>query len=169
MTSDELDKILDGALASYTQEEPRPGLDGRILNRIRTESHTRRFTWLRWAVAVPAFACLVILAVTILTKRNSVQRPLPAPIMAKTAAASPIARAAVQTIVTRRRPKQLRLRKRQQFPTPTPLTDEERALLAFVAHSPKQAQEVFADAKSRSAEPIHIKEISIEPLQDGGQ
>jgi hypothetical protein len=58
---------------------------------------------------------------------------------------------------------------REQFPTPTPLTDEERALLAFVAQSPKQAEEVLADAKSRSSKPIEIKEIQLEPLPDGGQ
>jgi hypothetical protein len=63
----------------------------------------------------------------------------------------------------------LRLPKREQFPTPTPITAEERALLAFVAHSPKQAEVLWEDAKSRTTEPLEIKEIHIEPLQNGGE
>jgi hypothetical protein len=169
MRSDELDKILDGALSSYSREESRPGLEGRVLKRIRAALEQHRFHWLRWAAAIPALVCF-LLAVTFWTTRNSMPKPRkPAPIVAKTASPSLIARQAVQTTVARRRPKHVWLPKREQFPTPAPLTDEERALLAFIAHSPKQAQEVLADAKSRTAGPIHIKEISIEPLQDGGQ
>jgi hypothetical protein len=169
MRSDELDKILDDALSSYSQEEPRRGLENRVLNRIRATRERSRFAWLHWMIPIPAFACVLILAVTILTKRDSVQRPSPAPIMAKRAAASLIAPEAVQTIPTRRRPKHLRLRKREQFPSPTPLTREERSLLAFVARSLKQAEEVLADAKRRSAEPLGIEEIHIEPLRRGGE
>lgn len=58
MASDELDKILDSALASYSQEEPRPGLDRRILNRIRAEGETRRFPWLPWTVANSSYCIL---------------------------------------------------------------------------------------------------------------
>lgn len=62
----------------------------------------------------------------------------------------------------------MRLPKREQFPTPTPLTAEERALLAFVEQSPRQAEKVLADTRRRSEEPIRIEEIHIEPLPDGG-
>jgi hypothetical protein len=167
MGSDELDKILDSALASYSQEEPRQGLDDRIFNRIRAAGEARRFAWLRWAIAIPVFACILFLAVTFWSKRDSVPRASKrAPVIAKRAPVSPVAPPAVQMAVSRRRIK--RLPKREQFPTPTPLTAEERSLLAFVARSPKQAQ-VLADARSRSAEPIQIKEIHIEPLPDRGE
>ena len=169
MRSDELDKILDNALASYPREEPRPGVESRVLNRIRASRQERRFAWLRWAVTIPAFACLLLLALTFWSKRDSTpKRSNPAPIIAKAAPLAPIAPAGVQMSVSRPRLKRLPVPKPEQFPTPTPLTDEERALLAFVARSPKQAEEVFADAKNRSAGPIEIKEIQIEPLQDGG-
>jgi hypothetical protein len=170
MKSDELDKILDTALASYSQEEPRQGLDYRVLNRIHASRDSRRFAWLRWAIAIPAFACLVVLALTFWNKGDSTPKPLkPASLVTVSrprlkSLQSPKAK---QVVVWRGRSR--RLREREQFPTPTPLTDQERALLAFVTRSPKQAQEVLADAKSRSTEPIQIKEIQIEPLQDGGQ
>ena len=73
MGSDELDKILDSALASYSQEEPRPGLDARVLKRIRAAGEARSFAWWRWATAIPVFACLLFLAVTFWGKRDLIQ------------------------------------------------------------------------------------------------
>jgi hypothetical protein len=61
---DELDRLLDEALASYSSEEPRPGLERRVLKRVRAERAPRRFGWWRWAVAVPVLASLLALAVT---------------------------------------------------------------------------------------------------------
>jgi hypothetical protein len=52
-----------------------------------------------------------------------------------------------------------------QFPAPAPVSDEERALLAFVTRAPKEAQEALIDAQQHSAEPIRIEEIKIQPLQ----
>ena len=52
-----------------------------------------------------------------------------------------------------------------QFPAPAPMTNEERALLAFVARAPKQAQEALIDAQQQSVEPIRIEEIKIQPLE----
>jgi hypothetical protein len=170
MKSDELDKILDNALSSYSREEPRPGLEGRVLNRIREARERRRLRWLHWALATPVFACL-LLAVTFWTTRDPAPNSRkPAPIVAKaTPAPPPIATETVQTTVTRRRLKPLHLPKREQFPTPAPLTAEERALLAFVVHSPKQAQQLLADTNSHTMEPLQIKEIQIEPLHNGGE
>jgi hypothetical protein len=170
MGNDELDKILDSALASYSQEEPRPGLDGRVLNHIRAAGEVRRFAWLRWAMAIPALVCLLVLALTFWSKRDLIPRPpKPIPTVAKGLPVLPVAPQITQLAITRPTPKRLpkRLPKREQFPTPTPLTAEERALLAFVAHSPKQAEQALAAMKSRSVEPIQIAEIHIKPLQDG--
>jgi hypothetical protein len=182
MGSDELDKILDRALASYSQEEPRPGLSGRVSNRIRTAGLGHRFSWLRWAMAIPAIASFLLLVFWIFDS----SKPSRSTFRASTeirghAAASPSHdREGAVNIPQKHharlsgsrpgvKPKRLGLPKREQFPTPTPLTAEERALLAFVSRSPKQAQKVLIDAKSRSAEPIQIKEIHIEPLQNGGE
>lgn len=169
MTSDELDKILDSALSNYSREESRPGLEGRVLSRIRAAQERSRFRWCQWALAIPAFACL-LLTITFWTTRDAVPKSQkPAPLVANTAPPLPIAPGVVQTTVTRRRPKHVPLPKRGQFPTPAPLTAEERALLAFVARSPKQAEELFSVAKRRTSEPLDFKPIDIEPLQNGGE
>src|SRR5437879_3724578 len=60
----ELDKLLDEALTSYSSEDPRPGLEQRVLSRVRAAGAPRRFGWWRWAVAIPVFASLLVLAVS---------------------------------------------------------------------------------------------------------
>jgi hypothetical protein len=47
------------------------------------------------------------------------------------------------------------------FPTPVPLTGEERALLAFAVHAPDE----LIDLHRRMEEPIQIEEIKIAPLE----
>jgi hypothetical protein len=178
MRSDELDKILDSALSSYSQKEPRPGLESRVVNRIRASREARKFPWLRWAVAIPVLASLLIVF-WILDSSQPARSKLTG------SAATPQHVAALQNrdrkgafqsrdrkgAVNRlqKHAKDVPLPKEKQFPIPASLTDEERTLLAFVARSPKQAEELLGDAKSRTNEPIEIKEIQIEPLQDGGQ
>jgi len=173
MKSDELDKILDGALSSYSREEPRPGLHARVLDRIRSPQEGSRFGWLRWAVAIPAFACVLFLAVTFWSTRDSIPKSShPARAIAQAgpvANAAPIVRARGKIKVHKRSARRMSLPKREKFPTPAPLTSEERALLAFVARLPKQAEEILINAKRRSAEPLQIEEIHIEPLESSGE
>jgi hypothetical protein len=58
MSRNELDRVLDEALASYTACEPRAGLAGRVLARLESERRPRRWTWL---LGVPAFAGMAVL------------------------------------------------------------------------------------------------------------
>jgi hypothetical protein len=181
MGSDELDKILDRALASYSQEEPRPGLSGRVSNRIGS-AEARRFVWLRWVMAIPAIASFLLLVFWIFDSSKPSRSTFRASTEIRGHAAAFPSRdregavnipqkhhARVSGSRPSVKPKRLGLPKPEQFPTPTPLTAEERVLLAFVSRSPKQAQKVLGDAKSRSAEPIQIQAIQIEPLQNSGE
>src|SRR5690349_4292344 len=54
---DELDRILDTALAAYSASEPRPGLEWRVQNHIRASA--RRIWFPRWVLAIPAAACII--------------------------------------------------------------------------------------------------------------
>ena len=45
MNGDEVDRILDEALASYSLQEPRTGLSGRVMARIRSEGAASRRGW----------------------------------------------------------------------------------------------------------------------------
>ena len=172
MKNDELDKILDGALSSYSREEPRPGLENRVLSRIRAARERRRFEWLRWAIAIPALACF-LLAVTFWSTRPSISKPAqPAQAIGQTgpiAKAAPIAPVRGKVKVKGRRARRMSLPKREEFPTPEPLTDEERELMAFVKLAPDKAREFALDSHTSDVQPLQIKEIHIDPLRASGE
>ena len=59
--NDELDKILEDGLASYSSGEPWPGLEDRVLSRVAAAGAARKRRIWRWMiVAVPAAACLLL-------------------------------------------------------------------------------------------------------------
>jgi hypothetical protein len=62
---DELDRILDAALAKYATAEPREGLEGRILAALRTErTRLTKPTWWRWSV-MAALAAVIVVALAL--------------------------------------------------------------------------------------------------------
>src|SRR5437870_12148651 len=79
---DELDRILDEGLATYSSREPWPGLEERVLSRVAsTRVAAQAFlpvwfrlrTW-RWAVlALPVAVCLLLLGIM----RKPEHRPAP--------------------------------------------------------------------------------------------
>ena len=57
-SGDALDRLLDGALAQYSQVEPRAGLEERVLANLRSQPAHR--PWWMW-VAIPAAVAAVVL------------------------------------------------------------------------------------------------------------
>lgn len=157
MSGDELDRILDSALESYARGEPRPGLEGRVLARVAEARREPRFGW--WGIAAVAAVCGGLVLAILL--RN---QPLPPPPgIVRLNPPAPTVRTATVTPAGRHRVRSLTLPKREQFPTPAPLTAQERAMLRFAEQFPKQALDVSA----REEKPIAIPEIEIKPLDDG--
>src|SRR6185312_1147206 len=61
---DQLDRVLDSALATYADPGPDSGLEQRILGRIANEATPApRRRWLAWSIALPVAAGLLIFAV----------------------------------------------------------------------------------------------------------
>lgn len=165
---DELDRLIDGALASYSSAEPLAGLEGRVLNRVRVARAARRWMF-AWGLGLAVAASVVVAPVVVWTEREAVPKPVE---VGQVKRAFPTATARLPRLVPKRvSVKRSRgpnpLPKLDQFPTPTPLTAEERALLALVEHNPKEAQ-MFADLQKRAEEPIEIQEIQIAPLRIDG-
>ena len=175
----ELDRLVEDALSTYCRQEPESGLEERVLNRIR-EAGIRpkfRFVFPGWAVAAPVVACVTIVIVTFWSPRptqpdvshvlrsggNTATANIKQPEPAITAPTPPQHKMS-------RRPGAMRsaLPKRQQFPTPAPMTGEERALLAFVRNAPEEARKILIDGQQSSTELIQAEEISIAPLQSDG-
>ena len=166
---DELDRILDDALASYSAQEPRVGLAGRVMARVRSEGERTRRIWLLPAIAMAAAACVAI--AMMLWRSDSATRPIViapvGPVIVKKVEQPP---ASLRPAVPRRveHPQHAaRLPQRERFPSPDPLTPGERALLAFVQHSPEAARQLAQPGKPLEIEAISIRPIEIDGLEIG--
>ena len=165
---DPIDALLDEALAGYSSHEPRPGLEQRILNRVRAAGLAPRFAFPRWVFAVPALACLLLWAgIFWIRHAAKPERPEVAHTVAKISA-PPVPPATPEPSRRAVRRRHARYPKLPQFPAPAPITNEERALLALVARAPKEAREALAETRPRNPEPVRIEEINIPPLQSDG-
>ncbi len=173
---DDLDRLIDAALASYADPGPDSGVERRVLARIRTTSlqHRRR---LIWAAGLPAFAAagLMLLFVTNMSRHTGLgsQREKVSQIESVRTAPpgglnAPSRRAAVgSSMYARRRARSAAPMaippKRDTFPSPAPLSHEERALVALLAHTPATQRQDLA-IWLQPAEPIHIATISISSI-----
>jgi hypothetical protein len=159
---DDIERLIEKALASYAAAEPRPGLDARVMARVRVEGRVHR--WWRWAWPVAAAATAVLWFV--LAPRPA--RHTAPPLVARSAEgvpAHPPVRAKLQPARRAARARVAAVTKRSQFPTPYPPTAEERALLAWATRNPDLVREL-AQQLRRTEEPIRIEPIQIEPLED---
>jgi hypothetical protein len=190
---DDLDLLIDSALATYADPGPDSGLEDRVLVtlaavRTKTLRERRRWRtrWLPWAVAIPIAAGLLFLW---LSPRRD--KPLPASERQEARSAPPKAIAprinssnevrphvprryvirSVQPTTPVQTAQAAPLPKLDVFPTPQPLTAEERALGVVVTETPLPAREALVEAQSLDAQPVRIAEIRIPPLEppDQGQ
>jgi hypothetical protein len=152
---DDLDRLIDNALAGYSSAEPLAGLEQRVLRRVRT---VRRRRW--WGlVLIPAAAVLVL---ALLPARHVDVAMAPPPRFVEP---EPIGDATVmeRSPQARRRPRRIQPnRNREYFPTPTPLTPEERVLVELARTKPEQLP-------PPPAQELEIKPIEIAPLVPDGR
>jgi hypothetical protein len=154
--TDELDRMLDAALAKYATVEPRAGLEGRVLAHMRSEPLLlSRRVWLQWglAAAVAAIALVAVLAwrssrapdpvianlLPATIQRQSIQGAKPTP--HATDEVSSAKAASLRKPAARRAPESGAGAhpKLEQFPSPQPLSAEEIALAKYVENFPKEA------------------------------
>lgn len=156
--NDELDRMIDSALAAYSGAEPLAGMEGRVLHRVRAGEATSRRP-LRWAFAFLAAAALVLVAIVIRTPRNTASDKAHVEI---SVAVPPAVAVEIPRVASK--PRRVRIRARR---APSVLTAEEQALRSFVERYP-EAPQVFAQLQKRSNEPIQIEPIQIAPLEING-
>lgn len=169
------DRALDTALSKYAAVEPRPGLEDRILANIRAEQAraTEHAWWQqniwRWGLAA-AIAAIVIVAVGMMLNLEKHPQPLvknPPPVPARQNGTQEqetqvakhneaptkhgLARHAITHSIQPRAVAEA-YPKLDQFPSPSPITEQEKLLLEYVRQHPDdalltaKAQEEF-DAK----------------------
>jgi hypothetical protein len=170
-----VDELLDASLRNYAAGEPRAGLEGRALATIRARQQAarRRTAWW-WAAGLAGAAAMATLLAITLAHRP----PAPLPAIAK-APVSPSAPVVSGVVVGTRPPVLRRVQglavpaapdwRPQQFPTPRPLSEQEKLLVAYVqalrastaATAPNTGQDVEA---GQAIPPLSIAAIKIEPL-----
>ncbi|MCU1286419.1 MAG: hypothetical protein JWO13_2769 [Acidobacteriales bacterium] len=149
-----LDDLLDGALAEYSNVEPRAGLEHRIVAGLAGREQGKWRGW-KWTAAFAA-ACVLIVAMfvaremtapqMIVTKTPEVKKDsLPGITIAK----NPIALAHDRSLeqAQRTKPKatpphesqkRSTVAKQQTFPAAAPLSEQERLLFAYLRRTPRE-------------------------------
>ncbi len=163
-SQDELDRLLDRALARYAAVEPRPGLEDRTLATLHTESSQPAKRWWRWGmVAATAAALAVAIALAFRSERP------PRPVLVKRSPAPEIVlpepRHNNEAVKERaqfahnQKPARTHSRpataavalnpKLDVFPSPRPLSEQERILKNFIQQYPRDAA-LIAEARMES-------------------
>jgi hypothetical protein len=180
----ELDLLLDAALATYIDSEPSPSLTPRILAATRDLDRRRSVRWLPWAVpALAALLLAVFLALRI--QAPHIQAPhttspvaaRPHPLTSRQSPAVASVEAPPLRLHRSLQPPTIRadaiknppLPRLEVFPTPTPLSPGEQALVVLVNRNSRDsrslAQQITRpDPQGQPIEPLRIAAIHIPPL-----
>jgi hypothetical protein len=133
------DRLLDASLERFSDVEPRAGLPGRILAGVAARHRvTQRRNWVL-GFAVSALAVFAISIAVLIPSRTARRAAPPAPVaVARPENAAPPAPPVRERrqLVNVRRPSAFPKRP-QQFPTPAPLSKQEKLLLLYVKEVPK--------------------------------
>jgi hypothetical protein len=153
-----LDAMLDAMLSAYSAVEPRPGLETRILANVKEQAAKSTATWgfrWTWAVAALATAALVI-AVYVSRIQTHRMEPLvatrsqpenSAPVWPTRSSPPPkitashlsTRRHGTQTArLTRPSADQVISIKQDVFPSPSPLSEQEKLLLRYLTRTPRE-------------------------------
>ena len=186
-----LDELLDSMLSEYSSAEPRPGLETRVLAKVREAEGREAPAWRNWkwlwaGVAAAAAALLLGRWMDKLRPRtrpsNSVvqihQPAQDAPRAQRSAQAAPPVQQkapAGQTGAMRHRgaghtqaPLQnaaLALNQRPAvFPTPTPLSEQEQLLLRYMARTPREEMVAQSHAEEPPMAATDQSDISVPDL-----
>jgi hypothetical protein len=183
-----VDELLDSAMTHHPAAEPRPGLEARILERVRAaagERDARTKVWKLW-IAAEATAAVVVMFVAIYVANrshnpalqtsqtaNAVPSTPPKETLTANSGTTPKAGAATPVVEPKRAARGERKSSRRveahhwpsQFPTPAPLTDEEKALIQYVRETPPKVLAASLFNEQSAYQPVEIEPLKIDPLE----
>lgn len=178
---DDLDRRLDAALAKYAQVEPRAGLENRVLATLHAErSQVPQRAWWRWSVA--GVVAVVVVVVVVLAWRNgkfhgreiairpSISVPAvsaPAAELGKNDGHPPAPGPAPKHVMHRAHATAVASAnpKLDQFPSPQPLSEQEKLLENYVAKYPERAV-LLARARFEALQRDQLEEMNAFPSRD---
>ena len=171
--NDPLDRELDAALAKYADVAPRAGLEKRVLANLRTKhEQSSAQAWWYWPAA--ALVVVVLIVFVISQERRAVQ-PGRAAYHPSTALPPHTGPAMPDVAKHEKHSPRLSVRKRgmpgsratevaiaapklDQFPSPQPLSEQEKILMSYVAEYPEHAV-LVAQARAELLRRDHIEEM----------
>jgi len=164
-----VDDLLDASLRQYRSQEPRAGLETRILANVRTRARAAKARRWVWALGAAAAAALAVVAVVLYVphRRPAPVAPVPQAMAGKpepplAVAVVPRARSAARTEI--RPVRRVKAERRpEQFPTPIPPTEQEKLLLLYVQSTP--SSELEAHVVQQPLGHLEIPKISIAALE----
>jgi hypothetical protein len=174
-----LDEMLDSMLSTYSAAEPRPGLETRILANLKEQSAQRSSRWsLGWMwIGGIATIAAVIMLVTYLRRPQPlpVDQPITTQAPQKT---NPVLELQEQkkipalsatshpkhvrpAVSSARVPNEVAAVRQEVFPSPSPLSEQEKLLLRYLSRTPRQ--ELVAQSRPDPPEEADDKD-SREPM-----
>jgi hypothetical protein len=180
-TPDELDRALEIALGNYSTVEPRAGLEERVLKKLSEQPQARRAdSWLRWGFVAATVAGAMFVALTLRPEKLEHPHIAAHTVEARTAVRPPNQmtssdRSVVRGFRTQKTIHHLPDHARaviaeanprlDQFPSPEPLSDQEKILARYVTKYPEHAALV---AEARTQE-LHCNEEEMTESKLGSQ
>lgn len=175
LPADELDRLLDAALQHYAAVQPREGLENRILARLRrSEADRSPHAWWRWFTAAAAVGALAVI-ITIASRPHARPQPSVAQHPAVTPALPDVAATSQPKKAVQRPKRRLHVEpdtqvakaqpKLDQFPSPQPLSEQEKLLAGYVAVYPEQAA-LLARLRTQELERERIEQRSKSTSKD---
>ena len=182
---DEFDRMLDAALRKYAAVEPRIGLEERVLaNLLAEQARVPDHAWWRWS-AIAAVAAVIVVAMALSLRSDKPSHPVVAnhpatPIQAPKERGTEILSIAHRSGTRPARPTttpkpamrpsppevaMARAPKLEQFPSPQPLSEQEKLLQSYVAENPGQAV-LLARARTEALRQDQLEEMNSFPSGD---
>ena len=182
---DEFDRMLDAALRKYAAVEPRTGFEERVLANLRAEqARVPDHAWWRWS-AIAAVAAVIVVAMALSLRSDKPSHPVVAnhpatPIQAPKERGTEILSIAHRSGTRPARPTttpkpamrpsppevaMARAPKLEQFPSPQPLSEQEKLLQSYVAENPGQAV-LLARARTEALRQDQLEEMNSFPSGD---
>ena len=135
---EQIDRWLDAALKEYSNTEPRSGLEGRVLARVQAERDMpARDAWWRWPMLAAGTTAALAIGVFLVEQFRPVPpvpiaRVMTAPTVVKTSSARGSQKVRAGRPHDSRRDAGATNPRREQFPSPAPLTEQEQILARYV-------------------------------------
>jgi hypothetical protein len=171
-----LDEMLDAMLSAYSAAQPRPGVEARILANVQEQAGKSTRWGFRWTWAVAALATAVLIIAVYISRHLtqpvepqvaarpqqpkesapvSQEKPLTTP---QVTASVPSARHSRRQNVraTRAAADQVIAVKQDVFPSPSPLSEQEKLLLRYLTRTPRE--ELIAQSRPDPPEEVDDSE-----------